>query len=382
MIAIEVPKLNNNDTSYDLVQWLVEDGAEVAEGQPLVVVETSKAIEELESPGSGVLHIRVEKGGVCKPGDSIGHLLAPGEAPVDHPAADEQQPAAPAAGLVISDAARSLAETHGVNEEELRSLGRTLIRTVDVQALVDARAAQPIGPAGDVADAADAAEGELLPARQRAVGAAVSESMRTIPAAAAYIKVLADAALARAELLAREQGGGFAGLAELLVKAVATLRPKHPMMFATLVGDGRVRRAETANVGVTLDLGRGLHVPVIHDAADLSVAQIAERLGRLRFKALRGGFAEAELAGANVLVALHNTGGIVLATPIVFPGQACAICLPDTQEELALSADGTVVTRRYVNLGLVYDHRLVNGRDAVVFLQDLRRLLEAPEELA
>lgn len=376
MIDIEVPKLNNNDTSYELVQWLVDDGAEVAEGQPLVVVETSKAIEELESPGFGVLLIRVEKGGECKPGETIGQLLAPGEAPVSHPAVSELQPAASTVGLVVTDAAHALAQEHGISEAELRSLGRTLIRTADVRALVDARVAQ-------TTDAVDEeAEGELLPARQRAVGAAVSESMRTIPAAAAYVKVLADAALVRAEQLAREQGGGFAGLAELLVKALATLHPRHPMMFATLVGDGRVRRAEAAHVGVTLDLGRGLHVPVIHDAAELSVAQIAERLGRLRFRALRGGFAETELAGANILVALHNTGGIVLATPIVFPGQACAVCLPDIQEELALSEDGTVVTRRYVNIGLVYDHRLVNGRDAVVFLQDLRRLLEAPEELA
>ncbi|WP_034263661.1 2-oxo acid dehydrogenase subunit E2 [Actinospica robiniae] len=376
MIDVEVPKLNNNDTSYELVQWLVEDGAEVAGGQPLVVVETSKAIEELESPGSGVLHIRVEQGGECKPGESIGQLLAPGEEPVSYRPAEQGPSAAPAAALVVTDAARDLADMHAITEDELRSLNRTLIRTADVQTLVDTRAAQPAGLADD------AAAGELLPARQRAVGAAVSESMRTIPAAAAYVKVLVDAALARAERLAQEQGGGFAGLAELLVKAVATLHPRHPMLFGTLVGDGRVRRADAAHVGVTLDVGRGLHVPVIHDAAELSVAQIAQQLGRLRFKALRGGFAEAELAGANVLVALHNTGGVVLATPIVFPGQACAVCLPDTQEELALSADGRVVARRYVNLGLVYDHRLVNGRDAVVFLQELRNLLEAPEELA
>jgi 2-oxoglutarate dehydrogenase E2 component (dihydrolipoamide succinyltransferase) len=179
----------------------------------------------------------------------------------------------------------------------------------------------------------------------------------------------------------QQQGGGFPGLPELLIKAVATLYPKHPLMFATLVGDGRIRRAEAPNVGVTVDVGRGLHVPVIRDAAALTSAQLVERLVRLRFKALRAGFTEEELTGANILVALHNTGGIVLATPIVFPGQTCAVCLPDTQEELALADDGRVVVRRYVNVGLVYDHRVVNGRDAVAFLQDLKYLLEAPAGL-
>jgi len=190
-----------------------------------------------------------------------------------------------------------------------------------------------------------------------------------------------DSALAEAERLI-DRNGGLPGLPELLVKAVAALHPRHPLFFATLVADGRIRRAPVPNVGVTIDLGRGLHVPVVRDAATLTTAQIAEKLVRFRFKALRGDFKEHELADANILVALHNTGGIVLATPIVFPGQTCAVSLADTQEELALTDNRDVVVRRYVNIGVVYDHRVVNGRDAVEFLRDLKHLLEAPELLA
>jgi 2-oxoglutarate dehydrogenase E2 component (dihydrolipoamide succinyltransferase) len=396
MMDIEVPKLNNNDTSYVVVQWLVDDGTEVTAGQPVVVIETSKAAEELDSPGPGVLHIRVRKGAECGPGETIGHLLAPGEQLVRHePVEDDpverqrvgQQPTGPTADLVLTDAARALAEAHGITDAQLRSLGRTVIRTVDVEALVPGTTVnvvdgvEVVGDAEGVGDAAETAAAEQLPIRQRAVGAAVTESMRTIPAAAAYVKVLADAALGQAERLVQQQGGGFAGLPELVVKAVATLHSKHPLMFATLIGDSRILRAEAPNVGVTVDIGRGLHVPVIHDAAALTSAQIAERLARLRFKAMRAGFTEQELAGANILVALHNTAGIVLATPIVFPGQTCAVSLPDTQEELALADDGRVVVRRYVNIGVVYDHRVVNGRDAVAFLQDLKHLMETPESL-
>ena len=377
MTDIEVPKLNNNDATYVVVAWLADDGAEVAADQPIVVIETSKATEELASPGTGVLTIAVERGAECVPGQVIGHLLGTGEERPRARVSDVES------DLVVTDEARALAEAHGITEERLRTLGTTLIRKVDVETLLarsTADSADPTEqPPPSTADGADAIE--RLPTRQRAVAAVVTESMRTIPTAAAYVKVMVDSALAEAERLI-DRNGGLPGLPELLVKAVAALHPRHPLFFATLVADGRIRRAPVPNVGVTVDLGRGLHVPVVRDAATLTTAQIAEKLVRFRFKALRGDFKEHELADANILVALHNTGGIVLATPIVFPGQTCAVSLADTQEELALTDNRDVVVRRYVNIGVVYDHRVVNGRDAVEFLRDLKHLLEAPELLA
>lgn len=373
MIDIELPKLNNNDTSYVLVEWLVDDGAEAEAGQPLVVIETSKAQEEIESPGAGVLHSLVKTGQDCTPGQVIAHVFATPQEREEFlrtsaARAADPQTEQPASGLVVTKGAQALVEEHGLSEEALRAIGRTVIRRADVEALL-ART-EPTG----------ATEGTELPQWQRAVGAVVSESMRTIPAAAAYVRADVDQALTLARHVSERGGTPFA-LPELLVKAVARRHAEQPLFFARLLDDGSVRIPPTADVGVTMDLGKGLFVPVVRDAATLGTERLGELLMDYRVKALRGSFRASELADANIMVALHNTEGLVLATPIVFPGQTCVVSLGGTEERLVLDADGRPVVRRYVHIGLVYDHRVVNGRDAMVFLQSLKQDLEAPAVL-
>ncbi|MCG7204950.1 2-oxo acid dehydrogenase subunit E2 [Streptomyces arenae] len=374
MIDVELPKLNNNDTSYVLVEWLVDDGTEVTTGQPLVVIETSKAQEEIESPGEGVLHSLVKPGQDCRPGQVIAHVFASaeeraefvrnGEASAD--AAEHDQP--PASGLLITKDAQALVDEHGLSEDVLRGVGRKVIRRTDVEALL-AR--------GEPTDTAEARE---LPQWQRAVGAVVSESMRTIPAAAAYVRVDVDEALALGRQVS-DRGGTPFGLPELLVAAVARRHAGHPLFFARLLDDGNVHIPPTADVGVTMDLGKGLFVPVVRDAAAVGAERLGELLMEYRIKALRGAFRASELTDANIMVALHNTEGVVLATPIVFPGQTCVVSLGGTEERLVLDGEGRPVASRYVHIGLVYDHRVVNGRDAMAFLQALKADLESPTVL-
>ncbi|MYS74302.1 acyltransferase, partial [Streptomyces sp. SID5926] len=177
MIGIELPTLNTNDSSYTLVEWLVLDGDSIEGEEPLAVVETSKASEEIESTGPGILHVLVGGGQECRPGQTIAYLFESAQER-DSYRASAATPAAtsapPGAELSITNAARELADRHGVSEDELRGLGRTVIRTADVEALVRRAASEP------------ASAGRQLSKRQRTVGAVVTESMRTVPAAAAY----------------------------------------------------------------------------------------------------------------------------------------------------------------------------------------------------
>jgi 2-oxoglutarate dehydrogenase E2 component (dihydrolipoamide succinyltransferase) len=122
-------------------------------------------------------------------------------------------------------------------------------------------------------------------------------------------------------------------------------------------------------VGVTLDLGNGLYIPVVKDAHTRTVPEIAEILTGFRRSAQHGRFQERDMEDGNIVLTLHHDGAVVHAIPIVFPGQACALAL-------AAPYQGTA------DITVAFDHRLAGGRQAALFLQDLKDLLEEPDQLS
>ncbi|MBB5780727.1 2-oxo acid dehydrogenase subunit E2 [Nonomuraea jabiensis] len=206
-----------------------------------------------------------------------------------------------------------------------------------------------------------------LSGNQRAVGRTVSLSHQTIPAAYTAIKVDVGKATAAARDLTKRLRK-LVGLPDLLIAAVARLHHDFPLCFATLLDENTAAVPDAPNVGVTIDLGTGLYVPVIRDAHTKGIEEIAGELAGFRRLAQRGGFRQEHFDGGNIVVTLHHDRDIVMAVPIVFPGQACALALTSPQRE----GERTVAV-----IGLAYDHRLVNGRDAVLFLQALKETLEA-----
>ncbi|MEO3887667.1 2-oxo acid dehydrogenase subunit E2 [Nonomuraea sp. B5E05] len=391
MVEIRVPKLNSNDSEYVLVAWLAPDGAAVRAGEAVAEVETSKTVEELVSEHDGVLAHLAPAGRDIAPGDPIARVTSPAAAggpPSRHP------PASPAAaptgagtgdGPLVTAPAQALIDELGVDPERVRALPVKVVRRADVERLAaagpHASPARREGgldgsePGSVTVDRGTPVTGggslRALSGNQRAVGRTVSLSHRTVPAAFAAVKVDVGEAVAAARDLTRRLRM-LVGLPDLLISAVARLHHDFPLFFATLVDEGAARVPDAPHVGVTIDLGTGLYVPVIRDANTKSVTEIAGELGAYRRLAQRGGFREEQLAGGNIVVTLHHDAGIVMAVPIVFPGQACAVALTSPQPE----GERTVAV-----VGLAYDHRLINGRDAVLFLQALRETLEgAPAE--
>ncbi|GAA4061201.1 2-oxo acid dehydrogenase subunit E2 [Nonomuraea soli] len=371
MTDIRVPRLNSNDADYLLVEWLAGDGREVKEGEPLVVVETSKTAEELESPASGFVRHAVAAGTTVTPGQVIADVTAlphaasagvaaPARAFAEAPAAD---------GPVITEPARALMAEHGLTDEQVRGLDVPVVRRADIEGLLTAAPAPALSAAP--APAAAASGAVTLSRVQQAVGRAVALSHATIPAAYAVVRMDLGAALQRAARLTREVRRPV-GLAELFVHAVAGLHPAFPLFFATLDGD-RALLAPAPRVGVTLDLGHGLFVPVVHDTSDL--ARIAVRLTELRLAAASGTFRAADLDGATIAVTLHTEAEVMLAIPFVFPGHACALAVTAPRPEAVVLPDGTIAARTIAHIGLAYDHRLINGREAASFLGALKEAL-------
>ena len=357
MAEIVVPKLNNNDSEYVLTDWLHEDGARVEAGDPVAVVETSKAATEVDCPDSGFLRRTQATGSAIRPGDVLGRMVAtPEEALVPADAAPAET-----GGPVVTNAARARADELGVTAEQLRGLGKAVVRAEDVD-----RLAAPEPAAADLC---------TLPRTQRGVAATVAESHRTIPAASAAIRVRVDTALRAARRIGSETGT-LVGLPELLVTAVGRLRERFPLFFATPVDERTVRLARAAPVGVTVDVGTGRYVPVVRDAGTRTAADAAAELLEFRTRAMDGGFRADDLTGATIMVALHNNPDLLVASPIVHPGQTAVVCLAGTVPELALDDAGEVTVQRVAVISLGYDHRVLNGRDAVRFLEAVKAELE------
>ncbi|MFI9555205.1 2-oxo acid dehydrogenase subunit E2 [Nonomuraea endophytica] len=360
MAELRVPKLNNNDTEYMIVEWLVPDGTEVHEDDAVVLVETSKATEELPADTTGVLRHTMKAGAWCHPDEVIATIGLDAPAPVapPHPAPSEaaagsSTPAPLASGSaalasggdevggpLVTAPAQALIDQHGITPEQVASLGVHLVRRADVERLLTQE------------------ERRELPRVQRAVARAVELSHQTIPAAYVAVRMNLTPALERARALTKEVRRPV-GLAEIFVQAVAGLHGEFPLFFARLDGSHAVL-STTPDIGVTVDLGEGLYVPVVHDAAGRTLKDIAGTLMKHRLAATTGDFKEADLTGANFVVTLHTEGEVEMAIPFVFPGTAGALAVTSP-------ADGTPAL-----IGLAYDHRLINGRDASLFLAALR----------
>ncbi|WP_030904106.1 2-oxo acid dehydrogenase subunit E2 [Streptosporangium amethystogenes] len=390
MADIRVPKLNNNDTEYLIVEWLVEDGGPVVAGEAVAVLETSKAADELEAGESGHLYHAAALNSWIAPGALLARVTAEAVPVLERPGSEPVAGAdmagrgsAPALQPVVTDPARAAMEELGISDSDVASLGLAVIRRADVVALAARRSGETTGTARvdapgpgtdpDKADGRQAGTTQRLSRVQRAVARAVTVSHAAIPAAYTVVRFEVGPLLARTKELSRQVRRPV-GLAELFVQAVAALHPAFPLFFASVDGD-EARLADAPRVGVTFDLGEGLYVPVVRDTG--SLREIAEALMRYRLAAAEGDFREKDLTGANIAVTLHTDADVVLAIPLIFPGTVCALAITSPQSEPVLAEDGTVTVRTVANIGLAYDHRLINGRDAALFLAALRTELRA-----
>ncbi|GAB2324845.1 2-oxo acid dehydrogenase subunit E2 [Streptomyces variabilis] len=336
---VAVPKLNNNDTAYLVVRWFADDGAYIGEGDPLVELETSKAVEEIAAPADGHLRIRAAEGSEVGVGDLLAELLA------DPPGA----PAPDTSALTPSD--------------------ERVAAPVPAAAPVDPPAQEP----------APAARTHVLGRAQQGTAAVVTRAHREVPVAFAAVEVRVDAVLARLRTLSDETGAEV-GLPEAVVKAVAAAHPAFPHLFGTLVDERTVRLADTVDIGVTVDAGNGLYIPVLRDCAGRSLADLSDDLMNFRMKAFRAEFTAGELSGGCPSVSLNTEPGVLFVQPIVMAPQLCMVSVGGRLTRLVLE-DGVPTSTTVVTLGLAYDHRVVNGRDATAFLRAVADALHDAEGL-
>jgi pyruvate dehydrogenase E2 component (dihydrolipoamide acetyltransferase) len=354
---VRMPPLGTTENELRIVQWLKEVGSTVAQGEPLLEVETDKATLEVEAAVSGTLLAMLHgPDEVVAVGEVLGFVGEPGE---EIPAV-EPSGAAPAAKKQAVPVARKLAQEHGIDLAAVQGTGPGgRIEKQDVLALVEA---------------APAPEGQIEVSRhRRALAERLTLSIRTIP----QFSVGVDVDMSRAaEQLARERAAGLAGLTytHLLLRAAAAALRGHPIVNRLWVEDGpRIRQLEGADIGLAVAGEDSLLVTVIASPDKLDLAALVGVTGEAERRARVG-----KVNGGAVALTLSNLGmfGVDRFQAIVDPGQTAILAVGAVRDRVTGEVGHGARLRPLVELTLSVDHRVVDGVPAARFLAAIRERLE------
>jgi pyruvate dehydrogenase E2 component (dihydrolipoyllysine-residue acetyltransferase) len=366
LIAQEIPKVGLVMEAVRVVRWLKNVGDTVAAGEPLLEVETEKAVVEIEAAASGRLaQILMPVDSQATVGDQVAWIESA-----------DAQGARDAVRIRSTPVARKLSIERGIDLGAIAGTGPGgRIQLNDVRRAVDA--ARGV----DAVRGVDAAAQSLSPMR-RALARSMSLSNATIPQftvarAVDWTELLAF----RREFAARlATGVPKLSVNDFLLLAVARALMEFPALNATFSGDpesadARIVPASGAHIGLVVAVDNGLLVPVIHDVEHLGLAEIARRREDCVERGLRGRLKREEVDGATISISNLGAQGPDRFTAIINPPQS-AILAVGRQRDCVVSREGAIVVRPLSDLTLTVDHRVADGRLASQFLARLVAILE------
>ena len=389
MITVKTPELAESVAEATLLDWQKQPGDAVAEGEILVSVETDKIVLEVYAPQGGVLQEILKKEGDSVVSDEplarIDETAQAAAAPAPTPKAAEKSQSAPApvaaAAPATSEAAampsaRKIAAERGIELSAIEGSGRGG-RITKSDALAATTQSSPSAPAAGRETQrepmsrlrARVAERMLLSQRQ-------SASLTTFNEA----DMSAVIALRRAHRDAFEARHGVKlGFMGFFVKAATAALIRHPVVNSSIDG-GEILRPNYCDICVAVGAARGLVAPVLRDAERMSIAQIEAGIADFAARAKDGSLTLEDLTGGTFTVTNGGVFGSMMSTPILNPPQSAILGMHAIKER-AVVVDGAVVARPMMNLALTYDHRLIDGADAVLFLVAIKSAIEDPARL-
>ena len=377
------------------MKWLVSEGDTVALNQPLVEVNTAKALVEIPSPFAGVIvKLHGAEGDIVLVGKPLvtfeieGTESAPAEKPKRTPVlvgygVAEEEPetrSTPPAKRERSDGpvaasppVRKLAKELGVELAAITGTGPGgRITREDVEQAAEPGAAAPAG-SGNV---------ERIPVKgtRRPIAEKMARSAREIPHVTTFLTVDAHYLDQFRRELQEESGERISPL-PIVIRALAETCGRHPKLNASFDAEAsEIVMHGSCHVGVATDTERGLMVPVVRDAAAKGIVDLAREITRLSQRARDGKSSPDELVGSTITVTNVGSFGAEYGTPIINYPEASILAV-GVMEPRALVVDGEVVARDAMTLSLSFDHRLLDGAEAGRALRDLADTLESPFSL-
>ena len=403
-VEIRVPRLAESISEAVLVEWLKADGSGVRTDEPVATLETDKAAVEIVADASGVLRHARMAGETVQVGDSLGRIEAgegavsapaapaapaPAFAAAPAPAAPAASPAAPAKDVPLSPAVRRIVEERGLDPAALRGSGpggRVLKEDV-LHAEPPAAAPAPAAARAVATPAAPGtpAEGERVVPMNR-IRIRIAEKLVRAQQTAAILTTFNEVAMTRVmESRARwkeafeQKHGVRLGYMSYFARACVEAMRDVPAANAEIRGTDIVYH-DFVHLGIAASTPKGLVVPVVRNAERLDFAGLEREIARLAGRAREGILTPEELSGGTFTITNGGVFGSLLSTPILNPPQSAILGMHKI-EKRAVVVDDTIVARPMMYLALSYDHRLIDGEQAVTFLVRVKERLEDPERL-
>jgi pyruvate dehydrogenase E2 component (dihydrolipoamide acetyltransferase) len=390
-VSVVMPALEMAQETGKLISWLKKEGDAVAKGEPLLEIETDKAVMEVESPGDGILTgVKAQVGAEVPVGRTIAWIVKPGEtAPEEEAHVESGRKIGPS--VVFSVAASPATVTPSAADREIRTSPKA--RRLAAEKGVDLAKVQGSGPGGeilaaDILAAAEAQAGapvtssaETLSPIARLMAERTTQSWTTVPHFFVVREVdataLNEARQNHAAAIGKSHGVKLTH-SDLLVALVARVLAKHPRMNASWTGDG-VRSNAAINISLAMAVSEGVVAPVIPHADRSDLGAIAMQRRELAERARANKLRPADLTGGTFTLSNLGMFDVDAFTAIITPPQAAILAVGRIADRV-VAVGGHAAVRPMVTLTLSSDHRVVDGARAAQFMRDLADAILNPEK--
>ena len=401
-IDINAPTFPESVADGTVATWHKKPGDAVKRDELIVDIETDKVVIEVLAEADGVIaEIVKNEGDTVLSNELLGRLndgatAAPAAAPAQAAAAPAAAAPAAAEGddQILSPAARKLAEENGIDPNSISGTGKGgRVTKEDVVAAVEAKknapaaapakaaapaAAAPVMPAGDRVEKRVPMTRVRATVAKRLVEAQSNMAMLTTFNEVDMTEVMALRSKYK-DLFEKSHNGVRLGFMSFFVKAATEALKRFPAVNASIDGSDIVYHGYP-DIGVAVSSDRGLVVPVLRNAESMSLAEIENGIATFGKKARDGKLSIDEMTGGTFTITNGGTFGSMMSTPIVNPPQAAILGMHNIIQR-PMAINGQVVIRPMMYLALSYDHRLIDGKEAVTFLVTIKNLLEDPARL-
>lgn len=388
---IKAPIFPESVADGSIATWHKKVGEAVSRDEPLVDIETDKVVLEVVAPADGVLKEIIKGEGDTVLSDELIATFEEGAAASAPAESAQPVAAAPAAtaDLKVSPAARKMLDEKGIDAAAVTGTGKGGVITKEDVASYKPAAAPAAKPAAAPAPAVDVPAGERVEKRvpmtrlRKRIAERLLEATHTTAMLTTFnevnMKPVMDLRNQYKDLFEKSHNGTRLGFMGFFVKAACESLKRFPAVNASIDGDDVVYHG-FQDVGVAVSTEKGLVVPVLRDAENMSMAKIEEKIREYGLRAKDGKLSMEDMTGGTFTITNGGVFGSLLSTPILNPPQTAILGMHKIQDR-PMAVNGEVVILPMMYLALSYDHRLVDGKDAVQFLVAIKDLIEDPARI-